>query len=293
MKNYFIIVIAIIIFGTACQKPLEIDYPEQEPALVVNCLFSPDTIFIVKITKTQTTSDSTSNQITDATCEMWENNQLLEKLENNNTNIYQSTILPEIGKTYTIKVTHKDYKNVSATSCVPELPQIENLNITNWYVAIDFFWEQQLSDCQLTIIDNKNSTDYYKLNFHTESDCSFFRSNDIVLISEELFEYDPSFLYFSDKKINGQKYNLNFLIPHGIEEPNSDLEIITIAKSLSKEHYLYTKKMLKYSYENRVSELSEAIEPVTMYSNIENGYGIFAGYSQQIDTTILRTPPIK
>ncbi len=293
MKNYFIIVITIIIFSTACHKPLEIDYPEQEPALVVNCLFSPDTIFLVKITKTQKTNDSTSNQITDATCELWENNQLLEKLENNNTNIYQSTVLPEIGKTYTIKVEHKDYKAISATSYVPELPQIENLNITNWYVAVDFYWEMQLSECHLTIIDEKKTTDYYKLKFHTGSDCSFFRSNDIVLTSEELFEYDPSFLYFSDKKINGQKYNLNFLIPHGIGDSGSDLDVITIAKSLSEEHYLYTKKMLKYSYESRVGELSEAIEPIEMYSNVENGYGIFAGYSQQIDTAICQTPLIK
>ncbi len=285
MKNNGIIILVLLLI-LSCQKPLQIDYPVMEEKLVVNCLFAPDTVFQVQVSKSQKTDDSLYATITDAVCELWANNKLLEQLENNNTATYCSTILPEIGKTYTLIVKHPKYENISATSSVPDIPIISNFNLTDYLANYDINSESYLSGLELNINDDATTDNYYKLDFVISdgflSDCGGFISNDIVLVTEDLFEFSPIFLYFSDELFNGQTYNLSFMA--STPQTDKDFSIIYKAKSLSKEHYYYTKKMLIYQHHKENGEMLQAIEPMLMYSNIQNGYGIFAGFSQKIDS---------
>jgi len=60
--------------------------------------------------------------------------------------------------------------------------------------------------------------------------------------------------------------------------------------SLSEELYLYLKSYYHHNavkprfYDSWLEELFERSEPVPVYTNIENGYGVFGGYSTSIDS---------
>ena len=65
----------------SCQKELEINYPDIEPKLVVNCLFTPDSTFSVRVGQMLSLNDTvTSFIINDAQCKIWENGIFAEDL---------------------------------------------------------------------------------------------------------------------------------------------------------------------------------------------------------------------
>nr|MDA3823724.1 DUF4249 family protein [Bacteroidales bacterium] len=80
-------------------------------------------------------------------------------------------------------------------------------------------------------------------------------------------------LYFSDEIIDGQKYQLKL----EFEDWNASYEREYFVEliSMNKAGYLYRKSVREFIN----SSGDPFSEPVLIYSNIENGFGIFAGYS--------------
>jgi len=81
---------------------------------------------------------------------------------------------------------------------------------------------------------------------------------------------------FSDDFFNGQNYQLKITIMDW--DATLDKEYIIELLSLNKAGYLYRRSVEDY----RNSKGDPFSEPVLIYSNIENGFGIFAGYA--VDT---------
>jgi len=307
MKNYFIIVIAIIIFGTACQKPLEIDYPEQEPALVVNCLFAPDSLFVARISHTAPTDDSTNLSISDANCEIWSEGEKLATLTHSENGFYSNpNLMAEVGKAYTIKVSHPDYPNISATDTVPEQATISEI-YTEYFTKYDPLGETYFNQLYLKINDNPEKNNFYQIRSKVltlyidkewDGDTTwtiidtiyqyqpiYLSNNSLLIRNEEIDENKIAF--FSDKYFNGRntllnfEYSLPFSGSNGGEPYLSEHDLIITFKTISYQYYNYTKQLEKHVY-NQYSDLINGIsDPVQMTTNIKNGYGIFAAYNPQ------------
>ena len=86
-------------------------------------------------------------------------------------------------------------------------------------------------------------------------------------------------LFFSSTKINESNYALGFAFDkESLKDSYVDGSntIYVIFKSISEDYYLYLK-----SYNRLVPNLNE------VYTNVSNGYGIFAGYSVSRDSIIM------
>jgi hypothetical protein len=105
--------------------------------------------------------------------------------------------------------------------------------------------------------------------------------DDEVLIAEDLIGWVGS-VSFSDEQFNGKKYQLQ--LP--VEDMPANARHYVRFNSVSYHYYKYKSTMDRhlfnqggFSYDDLL--LIDGGNPVQMYSNVENGYGIFAAYISQ------------
>jgi hypothetical protein len=285
----------------SCQKEIELEYPTPEPKLVVNCLFSPDSLFKVRVGKILAFNDtSTSFIVENAECEIFENGVFSEKLKYQDNGFYISEFLtPKSGNTYELIVSAEGFPIVSAIDTVPYPVNIENLyfELNTLYDALD---ETYFNDINIIFNDNQALYNYYQLKLICErisedstmqkDNLIFEKTNDLTLLNTGLIEYQPTLIPFSDILFNGQNYflttfyKLPFAMSDGENVYYETHNIIVYFNSISYQYYQYSRKMIMH-IRNQESDIFEGIgDPVEMYSNIQNGYGIFAAYCPHTDT---------
>ena len=93
--------------------------------------------------------------------------------------------------------------------------------------------------------------------------------------------------YTNDKSFNGKDFRIKILIHQGNilhDRKQRGKGMITVyLNSLSKEFYKYA---LSFSEQIETGD-NPFTEPVKVYSNIENGLGVFAGYSYSKDSLVV------
>ncbi len=299
----------------SCIKQVEIDLPTIETKPVVNCLFSVGNTFKVQISKLTPIEGIYENQIIeDAKCELYCNDKYVENLVFSNGFYYSINTVVEYGKKYTLKI-FTSIGNVQATSYAPLFsPIITNLehNLFNgeyqeWITAGNIS-----STLSFRFKENQNTIDYYETFIEIErlfkdSTGNFYifqyelppllASNELFIKSESILEYRPKILPFKDSLIDNSTPLLNLFYIYS--SPSAGLlyyNLIYHFRIISKELYLYRKSLIKHIYTQQpideTSTMEEALfneigSPVQLYSNIENGYGIFAGYTEIRDTLLI------
>ncbi len=282
---------------SACQKQLEINYPKIKPALTVSCLFTPDSTFTLKVGKLLSINDTVSSfLVEDALCEIRENGNITEQLEYTENGFYKTTSLTaKPGNIYELTVSHPDFNTVTAVDTMPEPATVtETYFVHNTlYDALD---EAYFHTINIRFQDNAKAENYYELRLvleqkydeelHTDN-LLLTKTGDLTLLNTGLIDYQPASIPFSDKFFNGQNYFLStyYKLPFmsGDFTYNSH-NIIVHFNTVSYQYYQHARQMILH-LRNQESDIFEGIgDPVQMYSNIENGYGIFAAYCPYIDT---------
>lgn len=315
MRYFLFISSVIILFFSSCTKEIKIDIPETEPKLVLNSLFTNDSVFCVNISRTTSFSENTTYFINDATVKLYQDDNQISNFIYTGNGMYKSAIdyKPEIGETYTVKVTHNDYENLFAENIIPLPPDvIQIIKTDSAYLDEDGYYG---SEVEITIHDDKNKRNYYEIklegyyfedysdvpgyeNYQPEDTVWYVRNlnltgNDAVLINEGLNEYYPTEFPLSDTLFNGQSYTLKLrfsppgdflVINDGTYNLAKNYKLIAKIKSVSEEYYKYKKKLIIH-LENQMGDIWEGTaNPVNMFTDITGGYGIFAGYSSYTDT---------
>lgn len=317
MRNNRLALVFVLFFMiniiNGCVKQLELELPTIENKPVVNCLFCADSTFKVQISEvTSIVGNSQAPIITDAKCELYSNDTLLEQLTYENGFYYSHTIA-QAGKNYTLKV-HTSIGDVEATSSVPQsAPEITDIEhkifsgeYTEWNMAGD-----QPSTLSFTFKDNQKTKDFYECfikiqqlfrdslgdlvtDEYSKPQIELIASNDNFIKSESILEYRPKIIPFTDSLINDENSTLNIL--YVFQSPESGqlyYNIMWYFRQTSKELYLYRKSLIKHIFTQQPMADDEETEDalfneigtvVELYSNVKNGYGIFAGYAEKKDT---------
>jgi len=118
----------------------------------------------------------------------------------------------------------------------------------------------------------------------TDTIPEYYSSNNYYFYTKEPFieEQYNSYGIFSDILFKGQSQILSFdLDLYGFSSVENKVKIVLF--SLSKDMYHY---LLTYQAQQNAGN-SPFAEPVMVYSNVDNGYGIFGGYSMSSETIII------
>ncbi len=279
----------------SCNKQVDINFPDDKSKLVVNSTFSDNGFMVVKVYKTINYNSNENKYVEDATCKLFCDDVFVENLVHHEQGIYKSTIVPIKGKKYSIEVSASGFKTVMAESRIPVISTKISLDTIHTVIfdpndGLGVYYTKGI----LKIIDDTVRQNFYltklKLVYpdgEIYNPITKYRSDEPTLTDNGLLNYKPSLLLYND--IYFHKVD-NFLVfeydfPVWFEDT---LLLITTTKFITKDYYEYAKStIIQMNNQGSSDNLFAIGEPITVYSNIKNGYGIFAGYSSYSDTLII------
>jgi len=263
---------------SACEKDVKINYPDKERKMTVNSLFQNDSLIKVNLSKSFSITENISSYpyINDAEIKIYEDNKFKENLKLISNGNYTSSFIPISGKSYKIEVNHNIYPSASATSSLPN-------NVTSVITDSSIDYNTGFCNCSIKFNDPANETNYYWISaveiieeYQTGDTLPTYYSYPLYLDSSDPNigvnnNLDTTGLIFTDKFINGKEYTISFNCY--IDWDVTKIKIIF--SNISQDLYSYL-----YSY--YMNQNSNNPNAVKIYNNINNGYGIFAGYNNSV-----------
>ncbi len=280
---------------TSCLKIIEVDLPELKNKPVVNCLFTNNIPFKVHLSLPKPPTDTAYTNIANAMVQIKDENGKVTQLPYNEDGFYSTTsLLPEPGVLYTISVNIPGYPALIASDSIPK----GNPNIDSYFTKSQFGYQEEMevpySRCCINFSVTKKNyylgiDDIYGENTQPLIDLDGSHlwiygifSDHPALTTEAPEYYFEDFLMFKNNLYNTQGFQFYFNF-------YSYPDFFRLF-NLSPTCFKYLKTWLIHDY-TKEYDFWEVYEPLPMFSNIENGLGIFAGYSFKLyemypDTTI-------
>jgi hypothetical protein len=296
--------LAYIFFGllllASCETNEDIvDFPVVEPKLVVNCVFTENQFFEFQISKSLSIIDNAELQYLDnATIRLYENGVLKETINtvSPQSEFYHSSFAPDLNKEYMIEVSAPSLEDISAKGKLPGLANLEYISHTitdsgGFYFPGEPYQGYLEGKITVKIHDQAQVENYYMVSIFRYD--TFEIPGSIEVYKEYLYSYsdgsNPAVDYYTnrgalinDAIFDGQELEIT-LDFEDYQFKDKQKYFITLYH-LSKDLYLYYKTISIYddNYQNPFGN------PVQLYNNIENGYGIFGGFSEKLDSFSLK-----
>ncbi len=307
LRNYFLLLSILSTIGLfSCEEPLELEVNE-DARLVVISHFTQEKDLQVYVSKTKSVQDTKDAEfVTNATVMVFTGNELVEILElvsDSGQPFYKSkNLAPIIGETYTIIVSAPGFTSVTATSSIPATVPIQSVDFSPVFkgrgtndLSINF-------KIAVTFSDPVEIRNFYHLVFYQELQSYSLDSNGDTILSPNVTlvrpqridldnasqplvkHFDNGSFLIKDESFNGSK--VTFYL-NGDYSLNASQYIpgnfLVELRSVSEAYYNYHLSITRQSNPKN-GPLSEG---VYVDDNIENGEGIFAGYSTSVNSSDL------
>ncbi len=279
---------------TACQEPLDHNIDVPEPQLSVSANVAVGKAVEVRLSSTQPIFNTQpAGVVTNASVKLFENGQFVEHLSfvpNGLTmdSVYISEILPQVGAAYQLEISAPDFEPVFASTSIPEaVPVSLAVNSVHEMDGRDNSMNRVFYEVAIDYEDPTNAPNFYQLNFYQEfiefdvinKDTSVTGISTEPLIFSSLGD-NNSFLpavtgglLIEDKPFGG---SLAFDLTIEIDRKDQKLgRLIAELHTVSKEYYDYYASVSR----QQNSGSGGLSTPVFIISNIDNGVGVFAGFS--------------
>lgn len=276
----------LVVFGCwmvfySCEQEVILDF-DNEPKLCLNCILNPDSVVSAKLTLSHSLDNSGNFKTVDnGNLTLYEGNEIFGTLEAQGNGRYLLNRKPEEGKTYKIVAEVGNYTAISASTTLPDFPVIEYSKEITGHTSYDSTLDVYNLNVQLK--DKPGKDNYWIYESVVVNDIKYgggSREINAPFVDDFNKTIDTEAKYgftlflgvrLSDEGYDGQP--MDFIIPDFIEATKYRYTEAVYFLNAD-EHY---DKYLKTSILNRIKETSDLpfFEPVQMYSNIKNGYGIF------------------
>lgn len=280
----------VLILGEACEKTERVDnFPLEPSKLVVNCIYDVNSPFLFDISKSLSVLDNAplANN-TDATIYLYENDILMETITWSNSQ-YRSQLRSKKGARYRIKVSASGFPTATATALFSNELSINSVKLipedtTNGnHIRLGY---------EINIQDEKGVDDFYEISVYS----SDYFNGDVKWLNlneeddyREVYDYyydENNAIIFSDHLLDGQTITQSIYFNEYCfsESDSCDYHFFAVIRSLDKNAFLY-----RTTVNNQLSSRGDPFaSPVQIKSNIENGYGIFAGSTSQVIELVYR-----
>jgi hypothetical protein len=274
--GYFLI---LFLAFSSCEKDLKTEI-QVNPKLCFNCILNPDSIIQGSLSFSQSISKNEPiTKINDAIIELNMDGQIIDTLENVGNGKYRLNIKPCSGGLYKIRIINKEFPVLYASTTVPGKPSVTYQKGEPELHVINEYYSYSTYQTTYTIHDKPGINRYWnytiskfndKWHFYGGyggNDSPFFDdfNKDIDATYENGFFYQY-YLRINDFGFEGSSFSFKdtYSPEHVIESFFLDAD----------EHY---DKYLKSSIKQMMNDDGSLLfnEPVQIYSNIENGLGIF------------------
>ncbi len=293
MKKLFFLLSVSLIY-ISCEKVIPFEGDVNTPKLVINSVFESDSTFKVHVSSSRSVIDTSSfENIVDAVVTIKDGNgNVIEVLNHVVNGFYKGLVLPEENTTYILEVNHPNYAKITASDSLPS-PII--INSVDTSTILDPINGNRLR-ISMNFDDPENNQNYYLLETYSVNEYLIVENLDTIeyeldttkqfmVLTDEVFQNGGSPWrdqgLFNDLLFNGQNKTLEIEIPNenwSGSEDGYDWSYKTLTLRL----YLHNITISYYYYRTSLELFQNAsgnpfAQPVQVYSNIENGFGVFAG----------------
>lgn len=289
-----IVYIGLVFVVVSCQKVIPLDAETKTSKLVVNALFNENEFWEVNVSRSLSVLDDgdLSNVDNVASALVYDNstNSLVTSLTYDGENyISLGGVKPVIGKEYRIEVSATNYKSVSSIDyCPSNIPilsfdtssSVTSFGELRFETSIDFqdpagsnYYGVKMDIIEYQRIYNSSAGRYDTTEINRKE--TYLSTSNPVVDNSGPDSY-ARILTFKDNLFDGQRQTITFNYNYYVSGTPNQFTVRKVSLlSLTESTYKYLKSIETY----RNVDGNPFAEPVQVYTNIENGFGIFGGQS--------------
>ncbi|MDN5216809.1 DUF4249 domain-containing protein [Fulvivirgaceae bacterium BMA12] len=289
-----LLLLILLIISAACETPFD---PKVSPdtKVVVNSFFHPGNPLKVNLTSSNYILEPEQiNPINQAIVKISNDEGTHELLLEDGKGNYASSLIPEVGKEYFLSVQVPGFPEATSVDVIPASVPVQSFTVSTQIASVNL--DGFGYPAKLTFTDPGAVENYYGIEvvilrpgagdllngkqgflITEDPDVGLTGNVDIQIGDSSSVEADP-ILFFNDIRFNGKPHTLNFFIAPINVNLSSPIgyEIHVVLKSLSKDYYDYLQTS---AFQKRIEDENTFAAPVQVANNIQNGLGIFAGFS--------------
>jgi len=278
----YVILIIIILWALSCEKEAKnVTIPEFDHKLVVTSFISPyDSVSYVTVESNERIYGDLSNRVPlgeiNATISDDSKRIALEKGDNY-FYFRRKNMAVQEGKKYTLEVSAASGLKADAMCTIPLSRDLKiSADTSRTYFTNPDGWKSSELKIKVYLEDPAGEKNYYRFTARQLDYNPFYGSYPIIW---DL--YNEQKLWFTDEGYDGKRIYANSAPCPSISNDSDSVKVVIYILNTNKEYFLYHKSLEEYSGgDNPFSEAS----PV--FSNINGGIGIFAGYT--VDSLVFR-----
>lgn len=288
MKKYITILLMVLL--TACELVVDVDIPIEKRQLVLNSFFTPDSVWKAKLSLSRHILDEAPYEFVDnAEIVVFDGETPITTLSHDSLGYYRSERGgPQQGKSYNIRVTAPGYNPVEASSSCPmpitaefsELQStVDEFDQAAHSFTITFNDPPENNFYQVTVIEEISVTNPNTGQGFINRHYPQVWSDDPGIDSEEINSIEG--IFFPDILFNNNQFSLTVKMSqsyHWSGGVQAKTKYFVYFRSISEDYYKYKVTSMLQDYTSG----DPFAQPVKVYDNIKNGFGIFAGYSQSV-----------
>ncbi|MDZ4205523.1 MAG: DUF4249 family protein [Bacteroidales bacterium] len=282
----------LLLLIASCRDLVYDEFPSFKGVPVVNSLISADNLIVAHVSLASKIDKNPLKGIESASVLLLADNIFVEYLLPLEGGLYMGGSLAEYNKIYTCEVTIPGYQKVTASTFLPSPMSLHSVEHTA--IAGKDHEGMTYPSVKITFRNDPTKKYYYEvvirlLKPDKEIHATPINPNDPVLANEGL----PLFL-FSNELIKGSNctMTLNYITGSASRFSQSGelrttlYPFILELRTVSYEYYSYVRSMHLYNTGRYPEYGLNANIAFPLYSNVLNGYGIFAGFSSVVYDTI-------
>ena len=275
---------------SACEQIIEPDLPEHTPRLVLQAFFTPDSTWVAFVGRSAGILESLPSRersVAEATVELLAGDRVIDELkffQRERVYVWEKAPL-QAEESYSLRVSAPGFATIQATDAIPRPVPIA---IASYHVNTSVRSESTIKgdlSIKLEIQDPPGETNYYQIHLFAlfssrREEGSFWTKDPSIIADNNETAFFGTAPFFTDALFDGQTHEIELSSNYNVtEHTRLFLQVLDISETYYE--YLKSAKLHEFTQDNPFAE------PVSVYSNVENGYGIFAGYNSQTFELVL------
>jgi hypothetical protein len=267
------------------------DFPDFTKVPVINSILVADSLMTVHVSLTDKIGDEKLSFTDNAQVIVTSNNDAFDTLSYIGNSVYQSKTTIKPLENYECRVTIPGYQTIVCNNLIPDIPEILDIEHINnagrdeegsTYPAI-----------KITFKNNPQEHQYFQIAIKLVKYDDDVEPAQIIFITDAvLLNEGIPLTVFSNELIESDSYTMTINYTSGIGNNgggwHTELDPLVIElRAISYDYYMYLKQLYLYETGRYPTDVGGgAVTNFNLYSNIPDGYGIFAGYSAVVYDTI-------
>ena len=295
----------------ACETVVDVAAPAHTPQLVVHSFFTPDSVWVVRVTDTAPfAAPEAPGFVEDATVEVWQGAQLVARPTRSDSGTYVASgrgAVPEAR--YTLRVAAPGYPPTEGHDVLPAPVPVATFGET-LVQAQDASTRRRIVHVEITLDDPPGVRNYYGLFVFQGRWREDRRTGQVDPLPPSLFPFASDNLafgesafdfletgktlypeaFFPDDLFDGDAYTLDFEIAYDRPRPDAEVAIgrvfSVVLLAVSEDFYRYWDSAGRQAFSNE----NPFAEPLRVHSNMTRGFGVFAGFQYRVFPLRLASP---